>query len=153
LIIPLARTAFGLVAALLFSFLGDVLARVFNLLIGFPWDPTVHVHIQYAGIGIGAGLGAYLAWTNLERPWYVVSGSVLLVLLGGIGGAYLGRAYGPGVDQTYWWSRFATDTTLHLGAGILSAFVATVLGLMERRRFRSRLPDHGNPIPREEPEG
>ena len=153
MIVQLARTAFGLVAALLFSFLGDLLARVFNLLIGFPWDLAVHQHIQYAGIGLGAGLGAYLAWTNPQRPWYVVSGSVLLVLLGGIGGAYLGRAYGPGVDQTYWWSRFATDTTLHLGAGILSAFVATVLGLMEHRRFRSRLGRHGNPIPWEEPKG
>jgi hypothetical protein len=141
------------VAALLFGFLGDIISRAFNLSIGFHWELSVHQHIQYAGIGIGAGVGAYVAWISPQRPWYVVSGSVLLVLLGGIGGAYLGRAYGPGVDQTYWWSRFATDTTLHLGAGILSTFVATVLGLMERRRFRSRLPDHGNPIPREEPEG
>ena len=147
MIVPLARTVLGLVAALLFSFLGDVLGRVFNLLIGFPWDLAVHVHIQYAGIGIGAGLGAYLAWVDLERHWYVVCGSLLVVLLAGIGGAYLGRTYGPGVDQTYWWSRFATDTTVHLAAGVLSTVVATVLVLMERRRFRSRLRDEGNPIP------
>ena len=140
-------------AALLFGLLGDIISRAFNLSIGFPWELSVHVHIQYAGIGIGAGLGAYLAWVSLQRRWYVVSGSVLLVLLGGIGGAYLGRAYGSGVDQTYWWSRFATDTTVHLGAGVLSTFVATVLGLMESRRFRSRLRDHGNPIPWEEPKG
>ena len=140
-------------AALLFGFLGDVVARVFNLLIGFPWELTVHQHIQYVGIGIGAGLGAYLAWVGLQQPWYVISASLLLVVLGGIGGAYLGLAYGPGVDQTYWWSRFATDTTVHLAAGVLSTVVATVLGLMERRRFRSRLRDHGNPIPWKEQEG
>ena len=149
----MARTAFGLVAALLFGLLGDIISRAFNLSIGFPWELSVHQHIQYAGIGIGAGLGANLAWVSLQRPWYVVSGSVLLVLLGGICGAYLGRAYGPGVDQTFWWSRFATDTTVHLAAGVLSTVVATVLGLMERRRFRSRLRDHGNPIPWKEQEG
>ena len=140
-------------AALLYGLLGDIISRAFNLSIGFPWELSMHQHIQYAGIGIGAGLGALLAWVSLQRPWYVVSGSVLLVLLRGIGGAYLGRAYGSGVDQTYWWSRFATDTTVHLGAGVLSTLVPTVLGLMEHRRFRSRLQRHGNPIPWEEPKG
>jgi hypothetical protein len=41
------------------------------------------------------------------------------VLAGGIAGAYLGSIYGPGVDPTYWWSRFATDTTIHLSAAAL----------------------------------
>ena len=44
-------------------------------------------------IGIGGGLGPYLAWTNwtLKRRWMVGS----LVLAGSTAGAYLGHAYLP----------------------------------------------------------
>jgi hypothetical protein len=129
-LLPLGRTLAGFIAALLLAFLGDVTARVFNLAIGFPWSQAVHQNIHLIGIGVGAGIGAYLAWMSLGPRWYLILGWVMLVLAGGIAGAYLGSIYGPGVDPTYWWSRFATDTTIHLSAAALSTIVATMLGLI-----------------------
>ena len=129
-LLPLGRTLAGFVTALLLAFLGDVTARVFNLAIGFPWSQAVHQNIILIGIGVGAGIGAHLAWMSLSPRWYLLLGWVLLVLAGGIVGAYLGSIYGPGVDPTYWWSRFATDPTIYLSAAALSTIVATILGLI-----------------------
>jgi hypothetical protein len=136
--IPLGRTLAGFIAALLLAFLGDVTARVFNLAIGFPWSQSVHQNIHLIGIGVGAGIGAYLAWMSLGPRWHLILGWVMLVLAGGIAGAYLGSIYGPGVDPTYWWSRFATDTTIHLTAAALSTAVATILGLINDIRIKAR---------------
>jgi hypothetical protein len=129
-VIPLGRTLAGFIAALLLAFLGDVTGRVFNLAIGFPWSQAVHLNIHLISIGVGAGIGAYLGWMSLSPRWYLLSGWAMLVLAGGIAGAFLGRIYGPGVDPTYWWSRFATDSTIYLSAAALSTIVATILGLI-----------------------
>jgi hypothetical protein len=130
-LIPLGRTLAGFIAALLLAFLGEVTARVFNLASGYPWSQSVHLNIHLIGIGVGAGIGAYLAWMSLGPRWHLILGWAMLVLAGGIAGAFLGRIYGPGVDPTYWWSRFATDTTIHLSAAALSTIVATILGLID----------------------
>jgi hypothetical protein len=137
-LLPLGRTLAGFVTALLLAFLGDVTARVFNLAIGFPWSQAVHQNIILIGIGVGAGIGAHLAWMSLGPRWHLLLGWVLLVLAGGIVGAYLGSIYGPGVDPTYWWSRFATDTTIYLSAAALSTIVATILGLINDIRTTAR---------------
>ena len=129
-LLPLGRTLAGFVTALLLAFLGDVTARVFNLAIGFPWSQAVHQNIILIGIGVGAGIGAYLGWMSLNPRWHSILGWAMLVLAGGIAGAFLGRIYGPGVDPIYWWSRFATDPTVHLSAAALSTIVATILGLI-----------------------
>jgi hypothetical protein len=129
-LIPLGRTLAGFIAALLLAFLGDVAGRVFNLTIGYPWSQSVHQNIHLVSIGVGAGIGAYLAWMSLSPRWHLILGWAMLVLAGGIAGAFLGSIYGPGVDPTYWWSRFATDTTIHLSAAALSTIVATILGLI-----------------------
>jgi hypothetical protein len=143
--IPFGRTLAGFVAALLLAFLGDLAARVFNLLVGFSWDPAVHQNAYFVGIGLGAGVGAYLGWLHLTLPRYLILGSLLLVLIGGIAGAYLGRFLGPGVDPTYWWSRFATDRAVYLGAATVGVIIATTWGIASqllvadrsRPRFRS----------------
>jgi hypothetical protein len=129
-VIPVGRTLAGFISALLLAFLGDVTARVFNLVIGYPWSQSVHQNIILIGIGVGAGIGAYLGWMSLSPRWHLLLGWVMLVLAGGIVGAYLGSIYGPGVDPTYWWSRFATDPTIYLSAAALSTIVATILGLI-----------------------
>jgi hypothetical protein len=90
----------------------------------------VHLNIHLLGIGVGAGIGAYLGWMSLGPRWHLILGWGTLVLAGGIAGAFLGSIYGPGVDPTYWWSRFATDPTIHLSAAALSTIVATILGLI-----------------------
>ena len=146
-LVPLARTAAGFFAAFLLAFIGDIAGRVFNLALGYSWDPTVHQNIIYVGIGIGAGIGAYIGWMNLDRRWYFVLSSVVIVLAGGIAGAYLGRFYGPGVEPGWWWSRYATDHTVHLVAAALSAGISTILGLIDQAHTRSRLQAYVKPIP------
>lgn len=127
--IALGRTVMGFVFGLLLAVLVGWSGMVLNTLIGFPWSLTVHQNIQMVAIGLGGGLGPYLAWTNwtLRRHWMV--GNLVLVLAAGTAGAYLGRAYGPGVDATYWWSRFAVDPTIYLIAAIGGLAVATLIGL------------------------
>ena len=139
LMLPVARAAVGFIAAFLLAFLGDIAGRVFNLFIGYPWDIAVHLNIQFVFIGIGAGFGAYLGWMSLDRRWYFVLGSLVIILAGGIAGAYLGRFYGTGVDSTYWWSRYATDSSVYLFGAALSTGIATILGLIDQARARARL--------------
>lgn len=124
-----ARTLAGFVVGLFLAFFGDLTARIFSLLLGYPWPPSVHQNLLVIGAGIAAGVGAYLAWMNLSLRWYWILGSLLLVLGGGIGGAYLGHIYGPGPDPTYWWSRYASDKIIYLTAAIGGIAISTILGL------------------------
>jgi hypothetical protein len=73
-VVPLGRTLAGLIAALLLAFLGDIAARVFNLLIGYPWPQSVHQNIHLIGIGVGAGIGAYLGWMSLGSRRHLILG-------------------------------------------------------------------------------
>ncbi|HEU0021476.1 MAG TPA: hypothetical protein VFR55_07375 [Dehalococcoidia bacterium] len=137
-----ARTLAGFTFAVLLAFGGDVSGRVFNLLLGFPWSLGVHANIHLVAIGLGAGTGAYLGWMNfsINRYWGLVILSI--VLTASVAGVYLGRAYGPGVDPTYWWSRYAVDTTIHLAAAGSGTVAATAIGLTHQiilaRRHNSR---------------
>jgi hypothetical protein len=124
-----ARTLAGLVGALLLSVGGDVFGRVLNLMLGFPWSQLMHVNIHLVAIGLGAGIGAYLGWINFSLNRYWGSAILVLVLTASVVGVYLGRAFGPGVDPTYWWARFAVDTTIHLTAAVGGTIVATIIGL------------------------
>lgn len=126
--IALARTTIGFVLGLLLSVLVGWSGMFLNILMGYPWSITIHQQIQMVSIGIGGGLGPYLAWINWTLKWYWMVGSLVVVLAGGTAGAYLGRAYGPGVDPTYWWSRYAVDPIIYLSAAIAGIVLATLIG-------------------------
>ncbi len=142
-----ARTLAGFVVGLFLAFFGDLTARIFSLLLGYPWSPSVHQNLLVIGAGIAAGVGAYLAWMNLSLRWYWILGSLLLVLVGSSGGAYLGHIYGPGPDPTYWWSRYASDKTIYLTAAIGGIAISTILGLarellpLGRQKWKARRLD------------
>ena len=143
-LIPIGRTVSAFISGILLALLGDVAGRVFNLLIGYPWSLSTHQAINLLGIGFGAGLGAHLAWINLNERHYAMLASLLAALAGGALGAFLGRIYGPGVNTDYYWSRFAIDTTIHLTAAVCAVAVATTLGLIKLWRsysVRAAMPD------------
>ena len=146
--VPIIRIASGFVAAIMLGVLGDVMARVFNLAIGFPWDFRIHQNLQVIGIGFGAAVGANLAWVIAGLRWRRVVASVLTVLVAGIAGAYIGLFFGPGLDETYWWSRYGTGIAVHVGGATVSLTVATTFGLIEMRQARSRLEATARPLRR-----
>ena len=141
-VVPIGKTAAGFIFALLMAFIGDLSARILNLLLGYPWPLEVYQNISIISIGAAAGIGAYVGWINwsASRYWFMVT--PWPVMGGGVLGAYLGAIYGPGVDPTYWWSRFATDTTIYLTAAIGGIVCATAVGLVGMAslaaRFKSR---------------
>ena len=91
------------------------MARNFNQLLGYAWDGNLHLNNYLIGIGLGAGLGAYVAWMNLTSRWYLLGASVLLAVLGGIVGTYLGAEYGQNIESTYLRQRATIVNNSHWG--------------------------------------
>ena len=107
-------------------------------MIGYPWDVDVHTNIYFVSIGLGAGLGAYFGWMNLTPRWYFITGSLLLVLLGGLAGTYIGLVFGQYVAPTYMGRQYTIDNSVHFGASIGGILVSTVLGLLNGIRILGR---------------
>jgi len=127
--VPLWRILAGLTLGLLLAVLGGWAGLFLNLLLGYHWPLAIHQSIQMVTIGAGAGLGAYLAWLNSNLRWYWILGTLALVVAASTLGAYAGRAYGPGIDPTYVWSRSAVDNAIHVGAAIAGVLISTTIGL------------------------
>ena len=88
--------------------------------------------------GLGAGLGAYVGWMNLTAPRYLIFGSLVLVMLGGIVGSYIGLVYGQNVDPNYLGRSYAIESGLHFGAATGAILVSTALGLFNEIKTKGR---------------
>ena len=88
--IILGRTLLGFLFASLLAVLGGWAGMIFNLLIGYPWPLELHQHIQMMGIGLGASLGAYLAWMDSTLRWYWILLNVAVIFAGGAAGGVPG---------------------------------------------------------------
>jgi hypothetical protein len=137
-IVPSARAVAGFTIGLFLGIMGGWLALIFSALIEYPWDRSVHLNIYLVSIGLGAGIGAYLAWMNRDVRRMLIICSVLLVLTGGIAGTYLGYVYGQSVDPTYLGKAYTIDNNVHLGAAIGAIAIATTLGLISSLWTRGR---------------
>lgn len=136
--VPLGRTAAGFVLGVMLGIIGGWLAVVFNAMVGFPWEMEVHRTIYLVGVGVGAGIGAYLGWMNLMLRWHFVAGSLLIVLLAGIAGTYVGLVLGQNISPSHLGRQYTIDNALHLGAATAAIFVSTVLGLIHEVRSGGR---------------
>jgi hypothetical protein len=137
-LIPFARTVAGLVVGVMLGIVGGWAAITFNHMIEFPWSLEVHRNIYIIGIGLGGGLGAYLAWMVLNIRWYLILGTILLVLAGGVLGAYLGLEYGEIANPSYLGRRYTIDNMMHWGAAIGGIAVAAALGIFHYIRNMGR---------------
>ena len=137
-IVPLARTLAGFVMGLMFGICGGWAAITFNAMLGFPWALEVHRNIYIVGIGLGAGLGAYLGWVNVSIRRYWIVATVLLVLAAGVAGAYLGLEYGEIKDPSYLGRRYTIDNMMHWGAPLVAIVASTVLGIVHQVWVRER---------------
>ena len=138
LVIPLGRALANFILGIILGIVGGWIAVIFNAMIEYPWPLAVHRTIYLVGIGLGAGTGAYLAWINLNLRWYLIMGSVLLALVAGVVGVYVGYAYGQNVDPDYLGRQYAIENAIHFGAAIGAIAVTTTLGLISEIRTFGR---------------
>lgn len=136
--VPFGRTVLSFFLGAFLAVMGGWLAKIFNAMVGYPWDTDIHANIYFMAIGLGAGLGAYIGWANLGLRWYLIAGSVLLVLLGGIAGVYIGSIYGQNIDPTFLGKGAAVVNMIHWGAVIGAIAVSTALGLFNEVRGGGR---------------
>ena len=132
------RTLAGFCVGLFLGILGGWFALIFNAMIGYPWDLELHTNIYFVSIGLGGGSGAYFGWMNLTLRWYLIAGSLLLVLAGGLAGTFIGLVYGQYVEPTYMGRQYTIDNSVHFGASIGGILVSTVLGLLSGIRILGR---------------
>ena len=137
-VLPLARTLVGFMVGVFLGILGGWAALIFNAMIAYPWAGDIHLNIYFVSIGLGAGLGAYVGWMNLTDPRYLMIGSLLLVMVGGIVGTYIGLVYGQNVDPNYLGRSYTIESGLHFGAATGAILVSTALGLFNEIKTQGR---------------
>ena len=125
-------------AGLLLGIAGGWMAVVIYAMAGFPWTIEVQRYMYLVWIGLGAGIGSYLGWMNLTSRRSLIIAFAVLVIVGGISGAYLGFLYGQRVEASYLGRRYTLDSAIHFGAAIAAIVTATALGLINQWGRSSR---------------
>ena len=136
-VIPMARTIASIFVGMMLGIVGGWAALTFNALVGYPWGANIHLAIYIIGIGIGAGIGAYGCWINLNPRWYIIVGTILLVIAAGVIGSAVGNAYWSFfTEATYMGARDTRVNITHFGGMIGAGAVATLFGLYYHFRTR-----------------
>ena len=136
--LPIARTVAGFILATMLGIGAGWFVLIFNAMVGYPWSFDFHRNLYFLGIGVGAGVGAYIGWANFAvRPPYI-AGMLLLAILGGVVGAYLGLVYGEQAEPALLGRRYTLEHSLHLGAPIGGIVVSTVIGMFNEIRTGGR---------------
>ncbi len=130
--VPLGRTIAGFMAGLLLGIGGGWMAVVIYAMVGFPWAIELQRNMYLVWIGLGAGIGGYLGWMNLTSRRSLLIAFLVLVIVGGIAGAYLGFLYGQRVEPGYLGRRYTLDSSIHFGTAIGAIVTATALGLINQ---------------------
>ena len=137
-LLPLGRTLVGFMIGLFLAVMGGWMATNFNQLAGYSWVVDFHRNIYFVCIGLGAGFGAYVGWMTFAVRSYLIGVSLILILIGGIAGTYIGLLYGETIDPTYMGQRATIVNAIHWGAAIGGIVVATALGLFNELRTKGR---------------
>ena len=135
--IPVGRTIAGFFVGMMLGIVGGWAALTFNAMVGYPWPAGVHLGIYIFGIGLGAGIGAYGGWINLNLRWYAVIITILLVIAAGVAGSAVGNAYWNFfTDATYMGDRDTRVNITHFGGALGAGVVSTLFGLYYHFRTR-----------------
>ncbi len=130
--IPVARSTAGFLLGIFLGIVGGWSAAAFSAFAGYPWSLEVHRNIYLVCIGLGAGVGTYLGWMNLTSRRTLMLAFILLVLAGGVAGAYLGFFYGERAEPGVLGRRYTIDNAIHFGAAIGGTILSTILGLLNQ---------------------
>ena len=137
-IVPAGRIIAGFFVGVMLAIVGGWAALTFNAMAGYPWAANVHLGVYIVGIGVGAGLGAYVGWINLSLRWYIAIATFVIVLLAGIAGSTLGNIYWEFlVGETYLGPRDSRINATHFGAALGATLVSSMIGLYFHFRTRS----------------
>ncbi|MYC28778.1 MAG: hypothetical protein F4X65_01645 [Chloroflexi bacterium] len=137
-IVPAARAIAGYIMALILAIGGGWAVTILNAMIGYPWVGSTFFSLYIVGVGLGAGLGAYLAWINLSMRWYVVIITVVVVMLAGIAGSTIGYVFWePLFGENYLGPRDSQINATHFWAPIGAIVISSLLGLFFHFRTRS----------------
>ena len=124
--------------ALLLAIGGGWAVTILNAMIGYPWLGNTFFSIYIVGVGIGAGMGAYLAWINLDMRWYLITITVLVILAAGVAGSTVGYVYWePLYGENYLGPRDSQINATHFWAPIGAIIIATLVGLYFHFRSHS----------------
>ena len=137
-VVPAARIIAGFFVGMMLGIVGGWAGLTFNAMVGYPWAANVHLSIYIAGIGLGAGLGAYMGWINLNLRWYVVLATAAAIILAGILGSAIGNLYWEiFTDASFMGARDTRVNMTHFGAAVAAIVVSTGLGLYFHFRTRN----------------
>lgn len=137
-VVPAARIIAGFFVGMMLGIVGGWAALTFNAMVGYPWTANVHLAIYVCGIGLGAGLGAYMTWINLGVRWYIVAMTIALVIAAGVAGSAIGNSYWSFfTDASYMGARDTRVNVTHFGGAISAIVVSTLFGLYYHFRTRS----------------
>jgi len=124
--VPFGRIISGFLVGVMLGIIGGWVAVIIYAMAGFPWSMEVQRNLYLIWIGIGAGAGAYSGWMTLNTRKYLIFALALVVIAGGIAGAYLGLVYGSVTEPTYLGKRYSIDSAIHFGAAIGGIVTATM---------------------------
>ena len=137
-IVPAARIIAGFFVGMMLGIVGGWTALTFNAMAGYPWSANVHLGIYVVGIGLGAGLGAYMTWINLGVRWYLVAMTIGLVIAAGVVGSAIGNVYWEVfTEASYMGARDTRVNVTHFGAALAAIAVSTSFGLFYHFRTHS----------------
>ncbi len=128
----MVRAIAGFMVGMMLGIIGGWIGVAIYALLGFPWDLEIQRNFYMVWIGIGAGGGSYLGWMNLTSRRALKIAFVLLVIAGGVLGAYSGFIYGQRIEASYLGQRYTLDSAIHFGAAIGGIITATGLGLINQ---------------------
>ena len=105
--------------------------------------------MSMVGAGLGAGIGAYVAWLKLDRSsWSFVSVAILLAVVGGVLGGMAGYQYGANREiECCAEPQTAPFTYTAIGAAILAnvAMYLALAGSAALRAFRTNIRQSSPP--------
>ena len=104
--------------------------------------------MSMAGAGLGAGIGAYVAWLKLDRSsWSFVSVAILMAVAGGVLGSLAGYQYGANREiQCCAEPQTAPFTYTAFGAAFM-ANAAMYLAVVGSAALRMLRPNRQRSIP------